>query len=67
MKKNTIYTIGHSTWPIDEFNKILQAYEIELVVDVRTIPGSRHNPQFNGNELKYDLVLQRKVGSKKTG
>lgn len=55
MKKNTIYTIGHSTWPIDEFNKILQAYEIELVVDVRTIPGSRHNPQFNGNELKYDL------------
>ena len=55
MKNNTIYTIGHSTRSIDEFNKILQAYEIKLVVDVRTIPASRHNPQFNENELKYDL------------
>jgi uncharacterized protein (DUF488 family) len=55
MKKHTIYTIGHSTRSIDEFNQILQAYEIKLLVDVRTIPGSRHNPQFNANELKKDL------------
>jgi uncharacterized protein (DUF488 family) len=57
MKNATIYTIGHSTRSIDEFIEILQAYEIELVVDVRTIPGSRHNPQFNENELKHKLKL----------
>jgi uncharacterized protein (DUF488 family) len=57
MKNNTIYTIGHSTRTIDEFINILLAFEIELVVDVRTIPGSRHNPQFNENELKQELKL----------
>ena len=55
MKNNTIYTVGHSTHSIDQFIKTLQAYKIELVVDVRTIPRSRHNPQFNENELKLDL------------
>ena len=39
-----IYTIGHSTRSIEEFNNILQAYEIKLLVDVRTIPPSRYNP-----------------------
>jgi len=57
MKNNTIYTIGHSTHSIDQFVKTLQAYRIELVVDIRTIPRSRHNPQFNENELK--LVLEQ--------
>lgn len=51
----TIYTIGHSTHTIDEFINILHAFEIELVVDVRSIPGSRHNPQFNQKELEQDL------------
>ncbi len=51
----TIYTIGHSTHPIDEFIQILQAYEIGLLVDVRTIPKSRHNPQFNQEELARSL------------
>lgn len=55
MKNNTIYTIGHSTRTIDEFINILLAFEIELVVDVRTIPGSRYNPQFNQDELRHDL------------
>lgn len=55
MIKNTIYTIGHSTHAMDRFIKILQAYQIELVVDVRSIPRSHHNPQFNENELKHDL------------
>jgi uncharacterized protein (DUF488 family) len=55
MKNNTIFTIGHSTHSIDQFIKILQAYKIELVVDVRTIPRSRHNPQFNETQLKLDL------------
>jgi len=55
MKNNTIYTIGHSTRSIDQFIKILQAYKIELVAHVRTIPRSRHNLQFNENQLKLDL------------
>jgi uncharacterized protein (DUF488 family) len=50
-----IYTIGHSTHPIDEFIKILKAYGIEEVVDVRTIPKSRHNPQFNEETLREEL------------
>lgn len=55
MKKNTIYTIGHSTHTIDQFIKILQVHKIGLVADVRTIPRSRHNPQFNENQLRLDL------------
>lgn len=58
MKPDTIFTIGHSTHPIDQFIKILQAYQIELLIDVRTIPKSRHNPQFNENELKFELEQQ---------
>jgi uncharacterized protein (DUF488 family) len=50
-----MYTIGHSTHSIDEFVEILQAFEIGLVVDVRTIPRSRHNPQFNEQELGEEL------------
>lgn len=55
-----IYTIGHSTHPIDEFISILQAFKIVLVVDVRTIPKSRHYPQFNEMELK-DALQQAKI------
>lgn len=50
-----IYTIGHSTHPIDEFIRILDAFEITQVIDVRTIPRSRHNPQFNEKELGDSL------------
>jgi uncharacterized protein (DUF488 family) len=53
-----IYTIGHSTHPIDEFIRILNAFEIEKVIDVRTIPKSRHNPQFNEEELRNELHKQ---------
>lgn len=51
-----IYTVGHSTHPIDEFIRILDVFEIEQVVDVRTIPRSRHNPQFNEDELREQLL-----------
>lgn len=51
----TIYTIGHSTHPIEEFIKIMKSFEIRQVVDVRTIPRSRHNPQFNEEALKNAL------------
>lgn len=51
-----IYTIGHSTHPIEEFIQILNAFGIEKIVDVRTIPKSRHNPQFNEEELREQLL-----------
>jgi uncharacterized protein (DUF488 family) len=50
-----IFTIGHSTHPIEEFIDILKHYHINEVVDIRTIPKSRHNPQFNGPELAHVL------------
>ncbi len=53
--ETTIFTIGHSTRPLDEFLAILKAYAIELVVDVRTIPRSLHNPQFNSDVLAMSL------------
>ena len=55
IKKPTIYTIGHSTHPINEFIEILNAHGVKEIVDVRTIPKSRHNPQFNEEDLKESL------------
>ena len=51
----TIWTIGHSTKPIDEFVGLLQAHGIQRLVDVRTVPRSRHNPQFNTDRLAKSL------------
>lgn len=53
--KLIIYTIGHSTHSIEEFINILKKYEINELVDIRTIPKSRHNPQFNEKELAEQL------------
>ena len=46
-----VLTIGHSTRTLEEFIALLKAHRVTLVVDVRTIPRSRHNPQFNKNSL----------------
>jgi uncharacterized protein (DUF488 family) len=46
-----ILTVGHSTRALDEFIALLQAHGVEQLVDVRTIPRSRHNPQFNRDTL----------------
>ena len=51
----TILTIGHSTRTLDEFVELLEAYGVTLVVDVRTVPRSRHNPQFNKETLPSSL------------
>ncbi|MBP6015239.1 MAG: DUF488 domain-containing protein [Candidatus Promineofilum sp.] len=51
-----VYTIGHSTRPIEEFLAILDAFHIETVVDVRTIARSRHNPQFGEEALTESLA-----------
>lgn len=53
--KQPIYTIGHSTRSIEEFIVLLSQFKIKQLVDVRTIAGSRFNPQFNGENLKNSL------------
>lgn len=50
-----LYTIGHSTHTMKEFLSILLAYQITYIVDVRSIPKSRHVPWFNENKLKIAL------------
>lgn len=54
--KDTIFTVGHSTLPIERFIALLKIYGIELLVDIRTMPASRHNPQFGSNALAASLT-----------
>lgn len=54
-KKFEVFTIGHSTHPIAEFIELLKAHGIKRVIDIRTIPRSRHNPQFNRESLAESL------------
>ncbi|HZV22013.1 MAG TPA: DUF488 domain-containing protein [Hyphomicrobiales bacterium] len=49
------YTIGHSNRAIGEFIRLLQDVHVKLLIDVRTIPKSRHNPQFNAAALEASL------------
>jgi uncharacterized protein (DUF488 family) len=57
----TIFTIGHSKHPFEEFIEMLKAHDIRLVIDVRTIPKSRHNPHYNSDTLAAALH-ERVVG-----
>jgi uncharacterized protein (DUF488 family) len=50
-KKKIIFTIGHSTRPLAEFIELLQQNGVKRVIDIRTVPRSRHNPQFNRETL----------------
>lgn len=54
--EDTLWTVGHSTRPIDELVALLETHGIRLLVDVRTTPYSRHNPQFNSERLAASLV-----------
>ena len=49
------YTIGHSTRPIAEFIQMLKGHDVARLVDVRTVPRSRHNPQYNQEDLSAAL------------
>lgn len=51
-----ILTIGHSTHPIGGFVEMLKAHAVETVVDIRTVPRSRHNPQFDQAALPVLLA-----------
>ncbi len=55
----TIYTIGHSTRPIGEFITLLQANGVTQLADIRTVPRSRHNPQYNREMLPASLAEAR--------
>jgi uncharacterized protein (DUF488 family) len=55
----TVFSIGHSTRPIDEFIELLRANSITQLIDIRTIPKSRHNPQFNADALAASLRAAR--------
>ena len=51
----TVFTVGHSTLPIERFVAVLAAFGIERLADVRTVPRSRRNPQFNADALAASL------------
>lgn len=55
MNEKLIFTIGHSTRSTKDFMKILKAFDIEILVDVRSYPGSRYCPQFGKVRLKNNL------------
>src|SRR5690348_12424824 len=50
-----ILTVGHSTRPIEDFIALLRGHGVQLLVDIRTIPRSRRNPQFNSDALAGSL------------
>lgn len=54
-KPAVIYTVGHSTRSLDDFVALLHSFGIGQLVDIRTIPRSRHNPQFNSDTLREFL------------
>ena len=55
MNKPVIYTIGHSTHPIDYFLGLLQNFSVNCVIDVRTLAASAYNPQYNQEPLSIFL------------
>ncbi len=52
-----VLTVGHSTRSLEDFIKLLRENGVRTVVDVRTVPRSRHNPQFNADSLAESLRL----------
>lgn len=54
----TVFTVGHSTRPIEDFLDLLAGHDIELLVDVRRFPGSRRLPQFASEALAASLATR---------
>ena len=54
--KPPIFTIGHSTRSIGEFVELLRRGPVDMVIDVRTVPRSRRNPQYNEDVLGAELA-----------
>jgi uncharacterized protein (DUF488 family) len=53
--QKTIYTIGHGNKSLEDFVYLLKSYRIEILVDIRSLPRSRRNPHFNGDNLEGHL------------
>jgi uncharacterized protein (DUF488 family) len=58
MTGKTIWTIGHSTHPLTEFVAMLQSFQVELVADIRSYPGSKRYPHFNIEALRVSLPAE---------
>src|SRR5579864_7148033 len=54
-----VYTIGHSTRSLDELVDALRSFGVRTLVDIRTVPRSRHVPQFNAESLRRTLPNRR--------
>src|SRR5438445_11672908 len=51
-----VLTVGHSTRPLGEFIALFKAHSVAALIDINTVPRSRHNPQFNGDTLPAALA-----------
>ncbi|WP_434318610.1 DUF488 domain-containing protein [Leifsonia sp. P73] len=74
MSGNPIFTVGHSSHPFPEFVEMVRAHGVQMVVDVRSIPKSRHNPQYAIDVLPTELAavdlgyrLNEKLGGRRHG
>lgn len=56
MEKSTLYSIGHGNKSIETLIEELKHFGIDYLIDIRSKPYSKYNPQFNQNELKYSLI-----------
>lgn len=56
--KGAVFTAGHSTLSIERFITLLRTYGIERLMDIRTVPRSHHNPQFNDTALASSLTSE---------
>jgi uncharacterized protein (DUF488 family) len=54
-ESTTVHTVGHSTRSLEQLVEALRNHGVDLLVDIRGIPRSRHTPQFNSEELEADL------------
>ncbi len=50
--QNTVFTIGHSNHSIEYLIELLQTHSINCIIDVRSVPASAYNPQFNSENLQ---------------
>ena len=57
-QSTSLFTLGHSSRPLDEFLGLLSEFRIECLVDVRRLPGSRSFPQYNADALAGTLAMQ---------
>jgi uncharacterized protein (DUF488 family) len=55
-QNTSIWTIGHSTRTLNEFIALLKSFQIECVVDIRSLPGSKRYPHFNKEALEVSLT-----------